>query len=149
MSLEPTEDVDLSRITAPYLKRNFSKDAMTEDERLGSLRNADHISVNVSPATYTLKFIASEPNGIGGSQYCVQSDKVRSAVSDEITNPEELCEALKEQRNERMQEFFIRNPKWMQDLSHDDVDARKAAFKKILEEPKAAADGDDVDMADE
>lgn len=150
MSLEPTEDVDLSRITTPYLKRNFINDSMTEDERLESFRNADRISVNVSPATYTLKFIASEPTGTGGIQYCVQSDKIRSGASEEFPNPEEFCKQLKEKRNERMQELFIRNAKWMRDLSRDDVDARKAAFKKDLEEPKAGqlVDGADVDMAD-
>jgi paired amphipathic helix protein Sin3a len=34
----------------------------------------------------------------------------------------------------------------MKDLSRDDVDAKKAAFKKDLDEVKAAGDDDDVEM---
>jgi paired amphipathic helix protein Sin3a len=50
------------------------------------------------------------------------------------------------ERGERAQEVLVRNNSWMKDMSRDDVDAKKAAFKKDLEEPRKATDDDDVEM---
>lgn len=150
MAVEPTEEVDLNRVTSPYLKNRFLKsDELPEDERFDLLKHSDKTTILISPASYVMKFIASEPFGVGGVEYFVQPDKARSGLSESIPNPIEEYKGLKESRRERIQELLIRNTSWMKDVSRDDVDARKAAFKKDLEEPKVIKDDEeDVEMAD-
>jgi paired amphipathic helix protein Sin3a len=151
-AVEPTEEVDLSRVSTPYLKSRFPKgDDLSDEERHDRVRHYDKITINVSPATYATKFIASEPNGTGGYMYFVHPDKVRAGLTEEGTKPS-WYKALRDRRRERVEERLIRNTNWMKDVSRDDVDARKAAFKRDLEEPKSSAvedgDEDDVEMAE-
>lgn len=151
MAVEPTEEIDTSRVKSPYLKNLLAKmDELSEDERFDLVKHFDKITVLISPASYVMKFIASEPGGIGGVQYFVQADKARSGLSEDVPNPVQEYGALKEARKDRVQEKLIRNTSWMKDVSRDDVDARKSAFKKALEEVKAVKDNEeeDVEMAD-
>lgn len=151
MAVEPTEGVQSSIVAIPYLKNRFTKgDELSEDERFELSKHSDKITVSISPAAYTMKFIATEPFGVGGVQYFVQSNKTRAGVTDQSLTTFEDHKVLKESKRDRAQEILIRNNNWMKDVSRDDVDARKAAFKKHLDEPQAVEqnDDDDVQMAD-
>ena len=151
MSVEPTEEIDLARVRLPYLKNRVAKidDSSTED-RFAFEKHMDKITVSISPAAYTMKFVASEPYGSGGVQYFVQPDATRAGLSESVPKPVEEYKALKESRAERVQELLVRNNKWMKDLSRDEVDARKLAWKQALEAAAKStdSDGEDVDMAD-
>lgn len=151
-AVEPTEEIDLSRVSTPYLKSRFPKiDDLSDEERHDGVKYYDKITINISPATYATKFIATEPGGNGGYMYYVHPDDVRAGLTEEGAKPS-WYKALRDSRKERLEERLIRNTNWMKDVSRDDVDARKAAFKRDLEEPKisAAQDGneEDVEMAE-
>jgi paired amphipathic helix protein Sin3a len=147
MAVEPTEEVDVSRIHYPYLKKRLAKteDLLNED-RVDTVKHSDKITVSISPAAYIMTFINSEPFGTGGVQYFLQSDAVRAGVSEAVPKPFEEYNKMNGERGERAQEVLVRNNSWMKDMSRDDVDAKKAAFKKDLEEPRKATDDDDVEM---
>jgi paired amphipathic helix protein Sin3a len=147
MAVEPTEEVDLSRVHYPYLKKRLARtEDLSEEERFDHVKHSDKITVSISPSAYIMSFINSEPFGTGGVQYFVQPDAVRAGLSEAVPKPTEEYKKLNDERRERVQEILVRNNSWMKDLSRDDVDAKKAAFKKDLEEPRKVADNEDVDM---
>ncbi|KAH6879185.1 hypothetical protein BKA58DRAFT_111310 [Alternaria rosae] len=147
MAVEPTEEVDLSRVNYPYLKKRLARaEDLTEEERFDHVKHSDKITVSISPAAYVMTFINSEPFGTGGVQYFLQPDAVRAGLSEAVPKPAEEYKKLNDERRERVQEILVRNNTWMKDLSRDDVDAKKTAFKKDLEEPRKVADNEDVDM---
>jgi paired amphipathic helix protein Sin3a len=150
MNVEPTEEINLNHVSAPYLKNGFAKaQDLADDDRFDSMRHLDKTTISVSPSTYVMRFIATEPSGIGGVQYFVHPDKIRSGAREGLPNPVEASKAVTESKRERIQDKLIRNNIWMKDISRDDVDARKGAFKKDLEEPKVVKDDeDDVDMVE-
>lgn len=147
MAVEPTEELDYARLQWPYLKNRLTKvEDLNEDGRFEHIKNMDRITVSISPAMYTMKFIASEPSGIGGIQYFVQSDATRTGLSESVPKPTEEYQALQDARADRVQEVLVRNNQWMKDLSRDDVEARKVAFKKDMDEPrKVENESDDSD----
>ncbi len=147
MAVEPTEEVDLSRVHYPYLKKRLAKtEDLTEEERFDHVKHSDKITVSISPAAYVMTFINSEPFGTGGVQYFLQPDAVRAGLSEAVPKPTEEYKKLNDERRERVQEILVRNNSWMKDLSREDVEAKKTAFKKDLEEPRKVSDNDDVDM---
>ncbi|KAI1515339.1 Paired amphipathic helix protein Sin3a [Pyrenophora tritici-repentis] len=146
-AIEPTEEVDASRVRYPYLKRRLAKNVdLSEEERFEQVRHCDTITISISPSAYILGFVNSEPFGNGGVQYYVQPDAVRAGLSEAVPNPTEEYKKLNDERRERVQEILVRNNSWMKDLSRDDVDAKKTAFKKDIEEPRKVTGEDDVDM---
>ncbi|KAF1830335.1 hypothetical protein BDW02DRAFT_642257 [Decorospora gaudefroyi] len=147
MAVEPTEEVDLSRVHYPYLKKRLAKtEDLSDEERFDHVRHSDKITISISPAAYRMDFIKGHPFGSGGIQYFIQPDAVRAGVSESVPKPSEEYKKLNDERRERVQEILVRNNRWMKDLSRDDVDAKKTAFKKAIEEPRTVADDDDVDM---
>ena len=147
MAIEPTEDVDASRVRHPYLKKRLAKtEDLSEEDRFDQVKHSDNITVSIGPAAYTLTFINSEPFGTGGVQYFLQPDAVRAGLSEAVPKPTEEYKKLNDERRERVQEILVRNNSWMKDLSRDEVDAKKAAFKKDIEEPRKATSEEDVDM---
>lgn len=147
MAVEPTEEIDVSRIHYPYLKKRLAKtEDPTEDDRFDNVKFNDKITVSISPAAYVMTFINSEPFGTGGVQYFLQPDSVRAGLSESVPKPAEEYKTLNDARHNRVQELLIMNNSWMKDLSRDDVDAKKAAFKKDLEEARKGADDEDVEM---
>lgn len=148
-AVEPTEDVDISRIHYPYLKKRLARNQDISDaNRLDHVKHSDKITVSISPAAYVMTFITSEPFGTGGVQYFLQPDAVRAGVSEAFPNPTEEFKALNDSRRDLAQEKLVRNNTWMKDLSRDDVDAQKAAFKRDLEQAKDVKDDEDVEMAE-
>ncbi|KAJ4372510.1 Transcriptional regulatory protein sin3 [Neocucurbitaria cava] len=178
MAVEPTEEVDLSRVHYPYLKKRLAltSDPADDDSRFEHVKHNDKITVSIHPAAYTMTFIHSEPFGTGGVQYFLQPDAVRAgltSLSSSNNNSggensalplpnkpgtgagdgEEEYKRLNDERREKVREILCRNNTWMKDLSRDDVDARKEAFKRDIEEGRktggdgAGADGD-VDDAE-
>ena len=141
MAVEPTENVEFNKLRHPYLAKRLAKlEDVNEDDRFDLVKSEDKITVSILPQNYTMKFIASEPFGTGGVQYFLQPDEIRAGVGSK-----EDYAALVEAKKERVQELFVRNNEWMKDLSRDDVDEKKAAFRKALEEAKRV---DDVEMTD-
>ncbi len=137
MAVEPTEELDASRVRYPYLKKRLAKtEDFGEEDRFEHVKHSDKITVSITPAAYIMTFIHSEPIGTGGVQYFLQPDQVRAGLSESTPNPAADFKALNDARRERAQELLTRNNTWMKDLSHEDVDAKKAAFKKDLEEPR-------------
>lgn len=149
MAVEPTEELDYARLRYPYLKNRLAKtEDLNEDDRFEHIRHLDKITVSISPAMYTMKFIASEPSGTGGIQYFVQP--VATTVGSAPV-PKEDRNVLKESRAERVRELFLHNNAWMKDLSQEEVEARKVAHKNDMEKSREAekeGDVDDVEMAD-
>ncbi|KAF2187849.1 hypothetical protein K469DRAFT_749045 [Zopfia rhizophila CBS 207.26] len=148
MAVEPTEEVDISRVRLPFLKNAFPRGDDADDERFETVKEMDKITVQISPESYAMKFEISEPVGPGGVQYFVQKDATRANLSEEVPTPAEEYKVLKNSRAERVREKLLRNNAWMKDVNRDDVDARKEAFKKDVEEAKTVeeADGEDVEM---
>lgn len=146
MSVEPTEEVDGSRVHYPYLRKRLAKtEDFSEDERLDHVKHSDKITVSISPAGYTMTFINSEPFGTGGVQYFLQPDSVRAGLTSSVPKPIEEYKSLNDSRRDRAQEKLARNTTWMKDLSREDVDAKKTAFKQDLEQVKADNE-EDVEM---
>jgi paired amphipathic helix protein Sin3a len=139
VAVEPTEEVDGTRVHFPYLRKRLAKvEGLSEEDRLDMVRHSDKITVFISPTMYTMTFINSEPFGSGGVQYILQSDSVPRSS--------EESKALNDSRRELVQEKLVRNNTWMKDLSRDDVDGKKTAFKKNIEEVKKNSEDDDVEM---
>jgi paired amphipathic helix protein Sin3a len=146
MAVEPTEEVDGSRVHYPYLRKRLARtEDFSEDERLDHVKHSDKITVSISPAGYTMTFINSEPFGTGGVQYFLQPDSVRAGLTSSVPKPTEEYKSLNDSRRDRAQERLARNTTWMKDLSREDVDAKKTAFKQDLEQVKPDND-EDVEM---
>lgn len=147
IAVEPTEEVDATRVNYPFLRKRLAKtEELNEEERFDLAKHHDKITVAISPAAYIMTFINSEPFGPGGVEYFIQPDSTRAGLSESVPKPVEEYKALNDSRRDRVQEILVRNNSWMKDLSRDDVDAKKAAFKKDLEEVKQFGDEEDVDM---
>lgn len=127
-------------------KRLAKAEDLSEEDRFEQVQHDDKITVSISPAAYVMTFINSEPFGTGGVQYFLQPDAVRAGVSEAVPKPSEEYKKLNDDRRERAQEILVRNNSWMKDLSREEVDAKKAAFKKDMEEPRKVTDDEDVDM---
>lgn len=151
VALEPTEQIDASRVRYPFLRKRLATlekmDELTDQDRYEHVQHSDKITVSINPSRYNMRFISSEPAGTGGVQYIVHPDATRSGLSESVPKPLEEFKSLFDAKRDRAQEILVRNNSWMKDLSRDDVDAKKSAFKKDLEEGKpAAGEDDDVEM---
>jgi paired amphipathic helix protein Sin3a len=139
MAVEPTEGLEIARLSYPYLKQRLAK---TEDADEGNvfedIKHQDKITVSISPAMYTMKFIASEPSGNGGIQYFVHP-KNAAVGSVSMSSPEKLRES------------WFQNVSWMKDSSQEDVEAHKIAHKKEMDDDRTGekeTEVGDVDMAE-
>jgi hypothetical protein len=102
------------------------------------IKHQDKITVSISPAMYTMKFIASEPSGNGGIQYFVHP-KNAAVGSVSMSSPEKLRES------------WFQNVSWMKDSSQEDVEAHKIAHKKEMDDDRTGekeTEVGDVDMAE-
>lgn len=149
-AVEPTEEVDHAKVQYPYLKKRLAKveDLTEQDDRLDVVKHSDKITVSISPQTYNITFINSEPFGTGGVQYFALPGTIRAGVSKSTPQPNEQYKVLNDERRERAQEKLVRNNTWMRDLSRDEVDSKKVAFKKGIEEVKQTNNNEDVEMAE-
>ncbi|KAF2869392.1 hypothetical protein BDV95DRAFT_577227 [Massariosphaeria phaeospora] len=151
MAVEPTEELESLRVRWPYLKNRLThNESVSEDERLELAKHQDRITVSISPAAYIMKFIASEPAGIGGIQYFLQPNPSRAGLSETVSNPVDEYKGLVDAKRDRAQERFVRNSAWMKDLGRDDVDASKLALRNDFDVARKAESGDedeDVEMA--
>jgi paired amphipathic helix protein Sin3a len=150
LNIEPTEEIDAARVRVPYLKNRFAKmEDFFSDDRVTQTKHVDKITVTISPASYAMKFISTEPYGGGGIQYFLQPDATRAGYSESAPRSVEY-KTLKDARQDRVQELLVRNNSWMKDLSRDEVDARKLAFKQDLDvgAKNSDSDGEDVEMDD-
>ncbi|OSS54046.1 hypothetical protein B5807_00884 [Epicoccum nigrum] len=148
-AVEPTEEVDHAKVHYPYLKKRLAKveDLAEQDDRLDLAKHSDKITVSISPQTYNITFINSELN-VGGVQYFTLPDTVRAGGSESSPQPNEQFKSLNDARRERAQEKLVRNNTWMRDLSRDEVDSKKSAFKQGIDEVKQANDNEDVEMSE-
>jgi len=136
MAVEPTEVVDGARVHYPYLRKRLAA-ATTDNEdnmHIDTVRHNDKITVAISPAGYVMTFINSEPFGTGGVQFFVHQGSAKGAGEEA---------GVVERRKDHVQDKLLRNNKWMKNLSTEEVDARKEAWKSALD--NVSGDGD-VDM---
>lgn len=147
---ETTEGIDITKVELPFSKRSYDTARETPDEEYNMPDDSlGRTTIQINPVTYAIRFISSEPYGAGGVEHMIHSNKMRSGLNDEGVKSAEDFSALKEFRRERAQELLVRNTDWMKDVSRDDVDARKAAFKKCLEQPESVDEANmDVEMAE-
>lgn len=142
MAVEPTEEVDGSRVHYPYLRKRLARaEDTSEDDRLDHVKHDDKITVAISPGSYNMTFINSEPFGTGGVQYFLQTHAVRAGLP---RTPEDF-KALETARRERAREKLEYNPVWTKDLSQEDVVAKKTSLTKDKETVRDVGD-DDVEM---
>jgi paired amphipathic helix protein Sin3a len=127
--VEPTENVAHDKVRLPYLKRSIGKADIEQDEpgdRIDTVRSEEKKAFKIIPdRTYTMKFL----NSIGpyeGVDFLQQSDAVRSGFREGEVEMTRVASA----RTEAAFEKLVMNNAWMKDLSREDVDARKAAFRK-------------------
>lgn len=138
MAVEPTEIVDGSRVHYPYLRKRLA--AATTDEsngaRLDHASHSDKITVAISPAGYSMTFINSEPFGTGGVQWFLME-----GVGIDVAG-----EGKREERMEKVKEKLVRNNSWMRDLRREDVEGKKEAFRRDLEQVRGLDEEGDVSM---
>lgn len=144
--VEPTENISLHKVHHPFLKHSFHKPEETPGDRYDTVTIEEKKAFKIKPASYRIAFQGvkdNEPHG--GVDYLVQNDAVRSGFLD----GNEEMQRVAETRHEIMQERFVMNNAWMRNLSRDDVDARKTAFRKNVEEPAAVPAEAEAEVIDE
>jgi paired amphipathic helix protein Sin3a len=151
MTVEPTEELDYTRLRYPYLKDCITKqDNPHEDDPFDKVTGQDKIVVQVTPEFYVMKFMATDPHGIGGVQYFIQPEG-GSGSSETAAKPDEEQHPQKSAKKDVASEKFIHNNAWIKDSGHDDVEASKASFTELKDSPKKVEEGaqdEDVDMMD-
>src|SRR3954467_8706866 len=71
MAVEPTE-TKFKQLRYPLLKKALAKsEDLSDDERFDRVKHSDKTTIVISPSSFVIKFIASEPFGTGGVQYFV------------------------------------------------------------------------------
>ncbi|KAF2750618.1 hypothetical protein M011DRAFT_464421 [Sporormia fimetaria CBS 119925] len=147
---EPTEQVDQSRVSAPYAKRNLPKGEEADEAALGELVTYEEkLRITTNVGNYQLGFPPGEPAGGNGVFFFINSG-VTAGTSDEDVKPTgKDFKAVQEQRHDRARDVLVRNTKWMKDLAPDEVNALETAFQEHTDDARApASDGADVDMAE-
>ncbi len=113
---EPTEGVDLSRMTSPFLKRNVARQKENVAEAYkkvyGSLQHMDDHTAHIGPEKYQMK--------IKGT--FVQERRTAEVIRDN------------KRANANFDERFVKHPAWLREESEEDIGRRKAAWEKALEE---------------
>lgn len=120
---ETTESVDVSRMQAPFLGRNLTKQDKDVDieasykEVYGSLEHYDDQEIIVNEDTYRMGFTP-------GQTFMFS----RSSLSKKPYTEGKIEES------EKFLDRFVRNTVWMKDQKSEDVEARKAFWEKGLKE---------------
>lgn len=143
IAVEPTEEIDISQVYHPYLKKRLAKvEEATSDDRFENVMIEDKIMVTINPANYVLTFTNSQPFGVGGVQFIDQSEDVR-AGKDVTKNGVDEYKKLNDERREKAQERLVMNTSWMKEESRQFVDDKKANFRKFIEEGIETKEGED------
>ena len=110
-----TEGVDLSRMRYPFLRRSVpAQSANVEaayDEIYGRLHHIDEQTASISPDTYKIRFEGEW-------------------VFYKFVTPRKRHMYGKIEESESFIEKFVRNVAWMKDQRAEDVERRKAAWEK-------------------
>ncbi|KAF2468258.1 uncharacterized protein BDR25DRAFT_291033 [Lindgomyces ingoldianus] len=148
MAVEPTEEVDVSRVRLPYLRnRHLTRNEEAEDERFSTLAILeDKVKVSISPAAYTMKFETGDD--AKGGQYFVQKDAVRSGVSEDVPKPIDEYNRFRLSRGDLAKEKLVNNNIGWKDMKIDDVDAKKKEWRLIhtREYPKNEDEDEDMEI---
>lgn len=144
-SVDPTEGVPNDKVQLPYLKHSLIKPDESSEEYgalYDTLRSMEKLQFIIRAKDYRIEF---ENKGDGGVDYTVLSEAMR--IGGEEGRRE--MEALWEARSGLAQEKLVMNNAWMRGVSRDDVDARKQAFRKDVDLPRAVEmEGEDEEMTD-
>ena len=144
-SVDPTEGVPNDKVQLPYLKHSLIKPDESSEEYgalYDTLRSMEKLQFIIRAKDYRIEF---ENKGDGGVDYTVLSEAIRTGGEEGRRE----MEALREARSGLAQEKLVMNNAWMRGISRDDVDARKQAFRKDIDLPRAVeVEGDDEEMTD-
>ncbi|ORY05687.1 hypothetical protein BCR34DRAFT_571812 [Clohesyomyces aquaticus] len=144
MALEPTEDVDISRVKLPFFKhRTFTGAEEAKEERIDTLAMLeDKVKIMISPASYAMKFEKGD-EGKGSQQFFVQKDYVRSGLSEDVAKPDEDFRRLQSSRGNTALEKLVANSSGWKDMKMDDVEAKKMDWAAISKKQYPSQDADD------
>jgi paired amphipathic helix protein Sin3a len=120
--LDPTEGVPHSRVGKSFLKRNLAKDI-----DVSTMLSDDRQELRVDVSTYRIIFTY---NGIPGRPFVYE----KKISKNEMAYAEDALRKEKAKRDAKMKEKFVDRAAWMKDQSEEEVEGRKAAWKKGLEE---------------
>ena len=140
--LDRTEGIPLSRLSAPYLRRNMpafltardntaSVDEVGDDKRYSvPMYNHDGLVIRISPNNYHILY---DPYT---SDWWVQSIGVRKRGLGAYSE-------IREQRKKAMEELFERKERneWMKEMEDGEIEKTKATFQRWLNEGPAALEG--------
>jgi hypothetical protein len=120
--LDPTEGVPHSRVGKPFLRRNLAKDVDAN-----AILSEDRQDLRIDVSSYRIIFTY---NGIPGRPFVYE----KKTSKNEMAVAEVALKKAKAKRDGKMKEKFVTNAAWMKDQSGDEVERRKAAWQKGLEE---------------
>lgn len=120
--LDPTEGVPHSRVGKSFLKRNLAKDV-----DVNTILSEDRQELRIDVNTYRIVFAY---NGFSGRPFVYE----KKISKNEMAFAEEALRKEMAKRDEKMRENFVTNTAWMKDLSEDEVERRKVAWQKGLDE---------------
>lgn len=139
-SVEPTEDVDLSRLHFPFLRHSLKLDESLIDQGAwGPFASEEKLVVRVDPKTYGLQ---PDPESY---DYIVRKKQPKIDYDQEM---EATIYEDESRREEVALEKFVMNNKWMKGLSKDEVDTTNTDYQSKAKfdygEVAAVADRDDA-----
>ena len=120
--LEPTEGVPHSKVGRSFLKRNLARDF-----DVNSILSDDRQELRIDVTTYRIIFTY---HGTLGKPFMYE----KKVSKDEMAYAEERLKKEKAKRDERMREKFVTGASWMKELSDDEVERRKVAWQRGLDE---------------
>lgn len=142
---EPTEGVDREKLSKIVLNRNIPSNETDSDD--GNVPKAvsfdENLVVNICLRTSKMVWDA-------GSSESFLSNAGPATKKDwgERENTKDIASA---QRAHKLREKFVMNNSWMKDLSQEEVEKRKAAHKRWVEEGvvngEGTEGGKDVEMS--
>ena len=131
--VDTTEEVDPSRVTFPFVRRNatiFDEDLVPKED-FEKVDSEEKMMVRVDVKTYVLQF---EPDTF---EWIIQKRIRKRNVDEELIS---RLTQYKERKMEAAMEKFVMNNEWMKGLSKDEVDAKKDKYNQVA----AADDGTPV-----
>ena len=128
---DQTEGVPQDKTFLPYLRRNLppTLDSLEEYERVYSNPqfNHDGLTLRISAENYHILY---EPLS---NEWFVQDDSVRKLGMPGMQD-------VREERKRRFEEKFVRSPKWMADLSKEDVERKIEEAARLIKGVTAEAE---------
>ena len=107
----------------PYLRRNLPRDPESEEEFNKDylpFRGEEGLEIRIAPNNYRLLY------EVHTTDWWLQGRKVRA-------RGQKGMPAASEERKAKFEEKFVKNAKWMANVSLDEVDRKKAEYNKLAQ----------------